>query len=186
MEWNRISELLDRYWEGETTVEEEAELKIAFARPDVPAHLKEAATLFQYYTTEQCKEILDESFDARLLIRLESQTGSEINSGLPEKPILKLDSRRKLFTTLIKLAACLFVVLGAALFYQAEQQKQREKQQVVQLEETYDDPQKAYEETKKALLLVSAHLNKGKAYVTEIKRIDQAQELIKSDKKRNL
>ncbi|MEQ9307125.1 MAG: hypothetical protein RJQ14_24640 [Marinoscillum sp.] len=44
-----------------------------------------------------------------------------------------------------------------------------------------EDPQEAYEITRKALLMVSSGLNEGKAYSQEIKNINKAEELIKEN-----
>ncbi|MFT4737797.1 MAG: hypothetical protein ACI92W_001914 [Paraglaciecola sp.] len=47
-----------------------------------------------------------------------------------------------------------------------------------------DDPQKAYEMTRKALMMMSTNLNQGAEYSASIKKINVVQDLI-SDKKEN-
>src|ERR1700712_5746131 len=51
MDYNNIRTLLEKYWEGETSLEEEAQLKRFFHdHPnDLPQDLQEAAPLFQYF-----------------------------------------------------------------------------------------------------------------------------------------
>ena len=59
MEFNKIRELLDRYWEGESSLEDEAQLRSFFStnRQDLPADLKEAQPLFGYFAAEAAIEL---------------------------------------------------------------------------------------------------------------------------------
>lgn len=51
--FNDIEALLDRYWEGETTLEEERSLKAYFASSDVDERLRAVAPFFQAVREEQ-------------------------------------------------------------------------------------------------------------------------------------
>lgn len=54
MKLDKIEELLQKYYEGETTVAEEKELQVFFnGTTDVPEHLKAHAGPFQYYAKQQ-------------------------------------------------------------------------------------------------------------------------------------
>ncbi|WPQ60054.1 hypothetical protein SIO70_17065 [Chitinophaga sancti] len=59
MEYNEIRGLLTRYWEGETSLEEEDLLRSFFAenRQGLPADLQEAAPLFGYFAAEAGREV---------------------------------------------------------------------------------------------------------------------------------
>lgn len=48
-----IQDLLDRYWEGETTLEEERALKAYFASGEIDERLRAVAPLFQVFRDEQ-------------------------------------------------------------------------------------------------------------------------------------
>ena len=50
MELNNIEKLLERYLEATTTVVEEEMLREYFTKEDVPLHLKEYASMFQYFS----------------------------------------------------------------------------------------------------------------------------------------
>lgn len=65
MDYKYIEQLLERYWQCETTPEEDNILRAFFAQPDVPAELTRYKALFEY-EQQQANEGLDEDFDRRL------------------------------------------------------------------------------------------------------------------------
>ena len=52
MELRDIEKLLEKYFEGETTLSEEKELKVYFTGEQVAPHLEKYKVLFQYYAKE--------------------------------------------------------------------------------------------------------------------------------------
>lgn len=54
MALDRIENLIDKYFEGETSISEENELKVYFSSTDVAQHLKQYQTIFGYFS--QAKE----------------------------------------------------------------------------------------------------------------------------------
>ena len=64
MDYKYIEQLLERYWEGETTLQEEAILRTFFNQEDVPAGLMKYKSFFECGLQE---ETLDDDFDARIL-----------------------------------------------------------------------------------------------------------------------
>lgn len=102
MDYKDIEQLLEQYWQCETSVEEESTLRDFFSKEDVPAHLLRYKNLFVYQQVQQ--EVgLGDDFDARILAQVEA-------------PIVK--ARRLTlvgrFTPLFKAAAviALFLSLG--------------------------------------------------------------------------
>lgn len=71
MDSKQIEQLLERYWQCETTVEEEAQLRRFFCSEDVPAHLMRYKALFAYQQVQQ-EEHLGDDFDARILAQVEA------------------------------------------------------------------------------------------------------------------
>ena len=69
MDYKYIEQLLERYWECQTTLEEEAILRKFFAQSDIPASLLPYASLFQV-EEERSKERLSDDFEERLAKRL--------------------------------------------------------------------------------------------------------------------
>ena len=70
MDFKYIEQLLERYWQWDTSLEEEAQLRAFFSRSDVPAHLLRYKDLFVYQQLQQ-EAGLDEDFDARVLAEVE-------------------------------------------------------------------------------------------------------------------
>jgi len=66
MNYQYIEQLLDRYFDCITTLEEEQILRSFFNQEDVPAHLMQYREIFTYQT-ESKKEALGSDFDARML-----------------------------------------------------------------------------------------------------------------------
>ena len=65
MDYKYIEQLLERYWECETTLQEEAILRAFFSQEEVPAELLKYKALFTYEL--QKEEVLGDDFDARIL-----------------------------------------------------------------------------------------------------------------------
>lgn len=144
MDYNNIRKLLDKYWEGESSVQEEVQLRDFFNGSDVPEDLKSYQPLFQFFKMEQEKK-LNEDFDKRLIQQLESS----------EKSLAKV---RSLPFYLMRIAAVGLLLISVyfvsqQLFYKTD------KTIVTNYEEM--TPEEVYAQTKQALLLVSAKLNKG-------------------------
>ncbi len=66
----QIEQLLQRYWDAETTVDEERQLRQFFNGNDVPQHLIRYKDLFVYEEFMQ-QDHLDEDFDERVLKQVE-------------------------------------------------------------------------------------------------------------------
>ena len=70
MDYKYIEQLLERYWECQTTLEEEAILRSFFAQEDIPARLLPYRDLFQA-EEEMANERLSDDFDEKLMNRIE-------------------------------------------------------------------------------------------------------------------
>ena len=65
MDYKYIEQLLERYWQCETTLQDEAILRTFFSQPDIPEALRKYQALFA--GESQKEEPLGEDFDARML-----------------------------------------------------------------------------------------------------------------------
>ncbi len=70
MDYKYIQQLLERYWECQTSLEEEEILRAFFSQDDVPASLLEYRDLFVYEHSEVASDVLGEDFDAKILARI--------------------------------------------------------------------------------------------------------------------
>ncbi|RFM33866.1 hypothetical protein [Chitinophaga silvisoli] len=193
MEYNEIREILSRYWEGETSLEEEDLLRSFFAgnRQELPADLLEAAALFGYFVAEGEREMtVFEELDLR---EVEDMDGLE-NGSVAEIPVLEEQPEKttgvvtmpRPYQHWMKYAAVL--LLGVGLAYSGRQFKVKEQEmsdhsmaEALNKADTYDDPKEAYAATKKALELLAKNLNKGTAQAKKIAYFNEATEIIKAD-----
>lgn len=73
MDYKYIEQLIERYWDCETSAEEEQILRMFFSQTEIPAHLLRYKSLFAYQKSEQ--EIgLGSDFDKRILEEIERPT----------------------------------------------------------------------------------------------------------------
>jgi hypothetical protein len=56
MELKRIEQLLEKYFEAETSIAEEKELKAYFISPNVAPHLEQYKSMFGYFSNEATRE----------------------------------------------------------------------------------------------------------------------------------
>lgn len=71
MDYKYIEQLLERYFQCETTLDEERILRTFFSQKDVPVALLPYRDLFQYEATEIEASHLGEDFDERILAMVE-------------------------------------------------------------------------------------------------------------------
>ena len=96
MDYKYIEQLLERYWQGETTLQEEDILRSFFSQPDIPDNLRKYQPLF---SLEQ-EEPLGDDFDARIL--------EMIGEEEPKAKVVTLTSR---LMPLFKAAAIVAIIL---------------------------------------------------------------------------
>ena len=139
MNYNSIKELLEKFYSGETSLEEEATLKRFFAEEIVPERLRTDQELFCSLTGNEEDSTLDDDFDKAVLAQI---AGKSFRWG-----------RHQWTYTLSGLAAAALIIISLWIGGVFSVQRQ--------LPGTINNPQVAYAETKKALMEVSDNLNKG-------------------------
>lgn len=105
MDYKFIEQLLERYWECQTTIEEEEILRNFFNQENIPARFLLYKPLFTYQSQSKKEDTLDESFDEEVLARLGLNTQT---TDFKPRSILQR------FTPLLKAAAvvCFFITIG--------------------------------------------------------------------------
>ena len=95
MDYKYIEQLLDRYWQCETSLEEEQILRAFFQQNDIPAEMSQYQPLFAYVNEEKQTEVLDE----------------KMLSLIGEEPKAKVISIRQRLMPLFRAAAVVAIVL---------------------------------------------------------------------------
>ena len=149
----KTSELLKKYWAAETSLQEEQELK-ELLRSSENTELEEEKALFAHFEETKTAE-LEASFDESFMAKIEA---------LEQEKGAKVISLKSYFREYSKIAAAVVVLFVSGMFYY-------QQQQTVLVEDTFEDPELAYAELKKQLLIVSQYLNKGKATVSELSNL---------------
>lgn len=67
MDYKYINQLLNRYWQGETSLEEEDILRAFFSQENIPAELMAYKPLFAYEAEEPKIDVLGDDFDNKIL-----------------------------------------------------------------------------------------------------------------------
>jgi len=168
MDSRRIEELLNKYWNCETSLEEEQQLRQYFQGDNIPELWKEAGALFRYFEFQKKKSLSDDvAFESNVLTRINKSKHSA--------------SRTFLYSTM-RIAAGVTVLVIAGWFVRNEVRKTTPQAMV----DTYDDPKLAFEETKKALLMISKSFGKAEEQTKKINLFNEAQEEIRrKEKKQN-
>lgn len=180
MELQKINELLEKYWNGNTSLEEEQMLTQYFRDNEVPARLKGVAALFCQFEAGRQTEVPDKDFDDQVLQKISQVEPAKVRS-LPQR---MLPQRQPLHGQLwLKIAAILLIFLTAGLLWLNQADRELPvAEQTETTQDTYQDPQQAYEQTRQALLLVSSLMNEGTQHLEELEAFSEAQETIKTEK----
>src|SRR5690349_20930343 len=105
MDSKKIEELLNKYWNCETSLEEEQELRTYFKRNEIPTQFQEAAPLFRYFEASKKKSLDDREFDAAVI--------GQVNKPAKGKVI-------KLVYNAMRIAAGIAVLVVAVWFVRKE------------------------------------------------------------------
>ena len=144
---------MEKYFNGETSLEEESTLREFFAGGDVPPRLKGMADYFKYIRLEKAVALDKPGFDSKL----------EENIG--ESRLARLfDLRRPLVYWIAGIAASVLILV--AIFVRFDPLGGS-------IRDTYDDPVVAYDQAKKILMFVSTKMNHGTRDVQKVEKFDQ-------------
>lgn len=164
-----MNELLDKYWEGKTTLEEETTLIKYFNEGEVAEEHKTYAPVFNLIGSHRKTE-LPAGFEARLHAKLKDTT--------PEAVTMETTtSGRKVFQLRRTLSiAASFVLLITATYFLMPTLMGNQKTDLYT--DTFESPEAAAEEIKVALGTLSAKVNESTAMIEdEMKKLDQANSL---------
>jgi len=151
----QIDELIEKYYNGETTLEEERKLQWFFQTQQVPERLKAEAEMFRYY-----------------YLRKNEESATGLNEKLGE--LIDQQSKKRMvfgsarsFYWISGVAASILVLVGLWIGLTTDLFRNRQAYQ-----DTFDDPQLAYLETKRILYMVSDKLNQGTRNLQNLNKLE--------------
>lgn len=124
MDYKYIEQLLERYFDGVTSLEEEQILRAFFAQQDVPESLSSYKEMFADMAAVKAEEVLGEDFDSKILAALgEDQSHKHVKARI-------ITMQRRL-RPLYKAAACVAVVLALGQAAQMPYNEDAERQESI-------------------------------------------------------
>lgn len=150
MESDKIEIILEKYFQGESTIAEENELKLYFSSSNVAQHLEQYKPLFGYFS--QVKE-------QRLTQEIPLQT-------------------KKRNVAWLSIAASVVILLGIGSYLHFNSIPNTNAVATNSDLGTYDTPEEALAATQKALAMVSHNVNTGIESIQYIKEYEQSKNLI--------
>lgn len=146
MELHNIELLIEKYFEGETSIIEEQQLRNYFASADVAQHLSHYKPVFGYFSA------------AKEQISAQAQT-------------LPVQDKKPLKWVSVAATIVILLGIGTATYLNEDVATTSDLG-------TYNDPEKAFRETQRALDLLSTHVNTGVESVQYIEEYDAAKQQI--------
>lgn len=154
MTTKEVKQLLQRYFNGESTIEEERKLEAYFQSGKVDSELEQYAEFFGGIT-----ELADALEDSNI--------ESDVMDYILENEAQDKKKYRWLWQTVTGVAASIIIVIGGLLFYQQNNQN---------VEDTFENPEVAYAVAEDALQYMSAKYNKGLVELTNFDKLQTASE----------
>jgi predicted DNA-binding protein YlxM (UPF0122 family) len=150
MTTEEIYKLLEKYWENDTSLVEESDLKTFFSRNSIPEELKKYQALFLWKTNQ-----------------LQLRSDKTLKTGF-NKPV-----RFQLYSVLkIAASVLLALTLGIGFYTHYQQEKFLDKT----FSETYSNPEDALQETKNVIGKISSVLNMAKDKRIEAQMLDSLEQ----------
>jgi hypothetical protein len=155
-----IMALLEKYWQAETSVEEEAALAKYFREADVDRELQAYIGLFGYFDLEAGVSA-GPGFGDRILQRLGLPAEAAVVPVEADAPVVPMARKQFKLGIVAAAAAIMFVVAGLSLLQPAGAPVVK-----IAMTDTYEDPAQALAAVRHALLIASHHLNQGRHELT--------------------
>jgi len=153
-----IKKLLEKYYDGNTTLEEEKFLADFFIRENIPDEFRADREVFLTFSESSNTEVLDESFDG------------EVMDLIRERVINNPGKKQVLYY--VSAIAAGFTLLFGTYFLLIEERIPFGNKTTFEMV-AVQDPAIALEETRKALYMISEVFNKGTAELSSISKFSE-------------
>ncbi|MBO5185853.1 MAG: hypothetical protein J6B91_02220 [Prevotella sp.] len=153
MDYKYIEQLLERYWNCETSLEEEQILRTFFSQKELPAELAMYREIFTSADSNSSNDVLGDDFDARVLAAIDE----------PATVKARTISIRQRFAPLFKAAAMVAIIVTIVNAAQFSFNKPDNSDDInyANYTDTFNDPEMAYDNIRNALELVSEGMAKA-------------------------
>lgn len=153
MDYKYIEQLLERYWQCETSLEEEAILRTFFSQTRIPDHLMPYKPLF---ASEKAWQDVrpGKDFDARIMAQVEENEPVKARRNTWARQMMPL----------YKAAASIAIILTLGNVAQSSFRREATSENDYDYEsyqDSYKDPETAYDQISDALQLVSQSLSEA-------------------------
>ncbi len=157
METGKIEKLLQKYFDGESSIEDERILENYFRSGNVADEFREYARFFNGISD------LTNTYD-------NPDFEGEVMDFILENENREKTRYRWLWQTVTGIAASVIIILGGFLFYYQQQKP---------FADTFKDPKEAYAYAQKTLQYVSLKYNKGISGLAEFNKLQKATDPVK-------
>lgn len=160
MDLKQIKALLEKFYNGESTLDEEKILNEYFKQDDISSDLIADRDIFLYNQEEKnsLQDIPDISDD--------------ILNTIERNELHHIPVRRKTIYWMYRVAAGIIILLAS--YFILENQLDKNQNGEYQFADTYENPEEAYDHAKQTLLYVSAMLNNGTEHLEPIEKINES------------
>jgi hypothetical protein len=152
MNEEELKRLIEKYYSGESTEEEETALREYFMNNTVPEGYEAEKQIFSYYAESEDIPEPSPDFESRIMAAIDASE-ERIRSGKLKKYLLPILS-----------AAAGLIIMAGSYFYFIDKAKQQD---------TFTDPEIAYTETIRILRNVSAQMNRGAHGLEPVSKINE-------------
>lgn len=152
MKKEELKRLLDKYFNGESTEDEERILRIFFNGNNVPEGYEAEKAIFRHYLASMPVPEPSDEFESRIIAAIDES----------ESKGRSVNFKRVLLQSL-SAAAGILILMGSYFFFVHKNEPK----------DTFTDPKLAYAETMKILMNVSARLNQGISALEPVGRINE-------------
>lgn len=161
MDSKEAEKLLAKYWACETSLEEERMLRDHFAKDGPTDATPDAAAMFRYFEMQHSREVHDVALDRRV-----------VEIARPKTRTLN-----RIIHSSLRIAAGIAVLVAAVWLVRSEIRENTPREMV----DTYSDPELAFEETKRALLMISRSFGTAEEQAKKLNLFNEAQQQISSE-----
>lgn len=152
MNEEELKRLIQKYYNGESTEDEENALRVFFGKNDIPRGYEAEKAIFGYYDEPETIPEPSHDFEAQILAAIDA---SERKGNL-----------RRFIIPLISAAAGIIILAGTWFFFTRR----------TETTDTFTDPQLAYMETVRILRDVSSQLNHSVSVLEPVGKLNEVRE----------